>query len=174
MPRPTPRRRLAALAVAAVALTAVLPAGTAQALPDWRTTPVRHDATRAHRALVTDLRWSRHAGFDRVVVDIRGRRPAYRTTFPKHLVFDPSGKPVPLKGRYNTYLVLRPSATFTLGGKNVYVGPRLARPRLESLRGIALVGSFEGVTTFGFTSRHRAYRVFTLTDPSRVVVDFRH
>jgi len=150
------------------------PTAVAESLPTWRTGASAHEATRAHRALVTDVRWARHAHFDRVVVDIHGRRPAWRVTPTGTLTYDPSGKPVPLSGRYAYYLTLSPSATYRVDGTNVYGGPQLARPRFESLRGLALVGSFEGVTSVGFTTRHPAYRVFTLTDPSRVVIDFRH
>lgn len=169
----TTLRRGLALALSAVALTAA--AAPAQALPDWRTTPTSWVNPRAHTPKVMNLRFSRHTAFDRVVIDVRGRRPGYRTSFTKTLRYDASGKPIPLQGRYKMYVVLRPAYTFDLStGRNLYVGPRLRRPGFPSLRGIALAGSFEGVTTFGFTSRHQAYRIFTLTDPSRVVVDWKH
>lgn len=161
----------------AAACTCGLLAGTATPAAtavDWRTTETSWANPQATRPKVVDLRYARHDGFDRVVVDLRGRRPGYRTVFADKLYYDPSGKPVPLKGRHKMYLVLEPSATYTMAGDNVYDGPRLVRPGLPALRGIALVGSWEGITSFGFTTRTRPYRVFTLTDPSRVVIDFKH
>lgn len=149
-------------------------AATATAGADWRTTETSWTNPQATRPLVVDLRYARHEHFDRVVVDLRGRRPGYRTLFTDQLTYDPSGQPVPLDGRHKTYLTLNPAATYTQAGRDVYDGPGLVRPGLPALRGIALVGSWEGVTSFGFTTRTRPYRVFTLTDPSRVVIDFRH
>ncbi|MGZ6744569.1 MAG: AMIN-like domain-containing (lipo)protein [Nocardioides sp.] len=180
-PRPAPRpaaRRLAGLALALVAaLPGSLVAGptyAATAPAEWRTTETHWANPRVHAAIVTGLRYARHGRFDRVVVDVDGRRPGYRTLFPAQLTYDPSGRAVPLHGRYRTALVLRHAATYAADGTNRYAGPRLVRPDLPGLRGIALTGSFEGVTSFGFTSRTRVYRIFTLTDPSRVVIDFRH
>jgi len=161
------------VAVAAQLGTAVAPAA---ALPDWRSGPIRWGNPGDVRGMpkVVDLRWAAHGGFDRVVVVLRGARPGLLTMRPEELTYDPSGKPVPLKGKHRMYLILRPAATYTNDGTNLYEGRRLVRPGFESLRGIALTSSFEGDTLFGFTSRTAAYRVFTLTSPSRVVVDFRH
>lgn len=166
------RRTTIALVLSCTGIAAL--ATPATALPDWRTTETRWENDRAFRPVVADLRYARHDGFDRVVVDVRGRRPGLRTLFTEQLSYDPSGKPVPLDGRFATYLTLMPAVTYGLQGQNLYDGPRLRRPGYPALTGLALVGSWEGQTTFGFTSRTRPYRVFTLTDPSRVVIDFRH
>jgi hypothetical protein len=69
------RLALASGAVSLSLVTAVAPVATASTA--WRTTPTVHPATKATMTRVTDLRWARHAHFDRVVIDIRGRRPAY-------------------------------------------------------------------------------------------------
>jgi hypothetical protein len=148
--------------------------GPAGAAADWRTGETSWRNPRAHAPKVVGLRFARHEGFDRVVVDISGHRPGYQTLFADKLSYDPSARPVPLKGKYKMYLVLRPAATYSADGTGLYDGPVLERPDFPSLKGIALTGSWEGDTSLGFTSRTRPYRVFTLTDPSRVVVDFRH
>ena len=166
-------RRGFAAAVSTLALVAI--AAPTQALPAWRTTPTSWSNPKAVTPKVVNLRYAKHATFDRVVIDVRGRRPGYRTSFPKKLTYDPSGKPIPLAGRYKMSVVLRPAYTYSPNtGKNLYTGPKLVRPGFPSLRGIALAGSFEGVTTFAFTSRHQTYRIFTLTHPSRVVIDWKH
>jgi hypothetical protein len=123
---------------------------------------------------VVDLRVARHDGFDRAVVDLRGHRPGYQTFFVDKLFYDPSAQPVPLKGKHKMYLVLRPAGAYANDGDYLYAGPQLVRPGLPALKGIALTGSWEGDMSFGFTSRTRPYRVFTLTDPTRVVIDFKH
>ncbi len=166
------RRTTIALVLSCTGVAAL--ATPAAALPDWRTTESRWDNARAFRPVVADLRYARHGSFDRVVVDLRGRRAGFATFFTDRLSYDPSGQPVPLRGRYATYLTLTPAVTYGYEGENLYDGPRLRRPEFPALRGLALVGSWEGQTTFGFTSRTRPYRIFTLTDPSRVVIDFRH
>lgn len=170
-----PRTRLA-LASAAVSLglvTAVAPAVSAST--PWHTRPTVHSATKAKLTHVVDLRYARHAKFDRVVIDITGRRPAYSIRYARRLLFDPSGKPVPLQGRRKVSLSITPASTHTRAGKSVYDGPRLRQVHLPSLRGVALTGDFEGVVSFGFTTSARVpYRIFTLTDPTRLVVDFHH
>lgn len=166
-------RRVLVVAMSVAACAAV--AAPAPALPAWRTTPTHWTNPQAVAPKVVDLRYAEHRAFDRVVIDVRGERPGYRTVFTDKLVYDPSGEPIPLKGRHKMYVILKPAYTYALGtGNNVYKGPKLVRPGFPSLRGIALAGSNEGVTTFGFTSRHKTYRIFTLTDPSRVVVDWKH
>jgi len=163
---------LAAVAVAGALAIGLVP--PAQAAPQWRRSETSWQNPRAARPEVVDLRYARHDGFDRVVIDIEGRRPGFRTIFPARLTYDGSGKRVPLQGRFKMYVVLRPAYTYTSSGHDLYQGPRLVRPGLPTLKGIALTGSFEGTTSFGFTSSKRPYRIFTLTRPSRVVVDFRH
>ena len=45
--------------------------------------------------------------------------------------------------------------------------------RLRNVRQIKNAGDFEAVLTYGIGLRHKSkVRVFTLTNPSRVVVDF--
>lgn len=166
------RRTTIALVLGCTAAVAFAP--PVGALPDFRSTETRWDNSRAFRPVVADLRYARHGSFDRVVIDLRGRRPGFATLFADRLFYDPSGKPVPLRGHHAMYLTLTPAVTYGHQGQNLYDGPRLRRPGYPGLTGLALVGSWEGQTTFGFTSRTRPYRVFTLTDPSRVVVDFRH
>jgi hypothetical protein len=57
----------------------------------------------------------------------------------------------------------------------VYDGPKIARPRFDTLKALAFTGDFEGQVSFGFALTHRAqYRVFWLQDPQRLVIDFRH
>lgn len=166
-----PRVRVGCAALAALPL---LLAGPAAAAPPWRTGPTTLASHATGQPKVVGLRWAEHERFDRVVIDLQGRRPGVRARYVERLRYDGSGRPVPLHGRHRLSVVLDPARAHDAAGRNVYTGPRLRQVDLPTLRGIAFTGDFEGVVSFGFTARTRPYRVFTLTDPSRIVVDWRH
>lgn len=153
-----------------LALVAPAPA----APPGWETTPVTVENPRARHPEVLDLRWAEHPGFDRVVIDVHGRAPGYAVRYVDQLTRDGSGDPVRMRGRVKLEIALRPAQAHDRQGAPTYTGPRRRLIDLPSLRGTAFLGDFEGVVTFGFGLRTRPYRVFTLSNPSRVVIDFKH
>jgi hypothetical protein len=162
---------------AAAASLALVASGTASAtaMPAWRTTPTVHLQSSAVMPKIVGLRYAEHVRFDRVVIDVQGRRPGYAIRYTPRLTYDPSGRAVPLRGRQKMSLVLRPAAAHSASGANLYQGPRLRQVGLPTLKGIALTGDFEGVVSFGFTTSRKApYRIFTLTHPNRIVVDWHH
>jgi hypothetical protein len=166
----SPKIRLVA-AISALGLVAT--AGPAAALPGWRTTPTVHRHNAASHVL--DLRYAEHPGFDRVVIDVRRHLSGYRISYTKRLTYDASGQKVPLKGRKKLLLTLRPAYAHNAKGDNIYRGPTLVQVQLPTLRGVAFIGDFEGVVSFGFTTRRKApYRIFTLTNPRRIVIDWKH
>lgn len=72
-------------------------------------------------------------------------------------------------------LRLVPAYAHTDAGQELYQGARKVRVDLPTLRGIAFLGDYEGPVSFGFgTDRRAPYRIFTLSDPSRLVDDWRH
>lgn len=124
---------------------------------------------------VVTLRYAQHQRFDRVVIRLRGALPGGRTRYQRDFTYDASGLPVPIRGRSGIQLTLTPAYGHDDAGHNLYVGPRIARPRLQTLKALAYTGDFEGHVTFAFALNHRApYRVFTLESPYRIVIDFRH
>lgn len=124
---------------------------------------------------VVDLSYARHPMFDRVVVRIRGPFPGGGTHYQRDFVYDPSGLAVPVRGRSGLRLALIPAYGHDQSGRNLYVGPRIARPRFPTLKALAYTGDFEGHVTFAFALTHRApYRIFTLEKPNRIVIDFHH
>jgi hypothetical protein len=162
------------LAAAVIALGLVATAApSATALPDWRTTPTTRDG---HRARVIDLRYATHDGFDRVVIDLTGRRrPGYTIDYTKRLFRDGSGEAVRLRGKRKMFLSLTPAYAHDRDGESVYEGPRKQGLDLPTLRGVAFTGDFEGYVSFGFGLDRRApYRIFTLHHPTRLVIDFQH
>ena len=150
-------------------------APAAQALPDWRTSATSFTNDHARQPKVIDLRYAKHARFDRVVIDVDGRRPGFTIKYTRKLTYDGSGAAVGLKGRKKMTISLNPAYAHNDSGDNVYEGPRLKQVKLPTLRGIAFTGDFEGYVSFGFsTDRKASYRVFTLTNPSRIVIDWKH
>jgi len=122
---------------------------------------------------VVNLRYATHPHFDRVVIDIRGRIPGYRTFYARSFVYDGSGATVPMRGGLG--IVLRPAYAHNDAGDSVYRGPRLVRPGFPQLKAIAMTGDFEGQVSFAFgLADHATYRIFRLHDPQRIVIDFHH
>ncbi|MET1060333.1 MAG: hypothetical protein ABWX84_12075 [Nocardioides sp.] len=168
--------RLAGLVAALVGLVLVGTAGTpATGLPAWQDTSSSWSHPAAVNPKVVGLRYAAHPTFDRVVIDLRGRIPSGTTTYRRHFTYDGSGDEVPILGRSGIQLTLTPAAAHNDAGDNLYTGPTLARPRLRTLKALALTGDFEGQVTFAFALTHRAkYRVFELSGPRRLVIDFQH
>ncbi|WP_405488622.1 hypothetical protein [Streptomyces sp. NBC_00096] len=168
-----PRRRqataLGAGALLAATLAFAAPASAATASASAPT------ASASATPLVVNARWGGHCTYDRVVVDLQGYVPAVTVTPVAHLVYDGSGKPVPLAGRYFLEIRLHPAAGHDEAGHNVYLGPKLLRTYLPKLKGIALTGDYEGYVTFGAAfDTQPAYTSSTLHSPERFVLDIAH
>lgn len=167
------RSKVLSVVVAMLAALLLAPPSSS-APPDWLDTGVRVSYPDNHPVWVTDLRHARHEGYDRVVIELRGPMPDHRTGYVRRFTYDGSGKPIPVLGRSGLWIGLT-AAGHDAAGNNLYTGPRLVRPRFETLKALALAGDWEGQVTFFFALRHRApYRIFHLADPSRMVIDFRH
>lgn len=164
---------LAALA-SALLLSGLLAPAPASALPAWRTTAIAWENPQARAPQVVDLRFARHARFDRVVIDVRGRLPGYRTGYTARHTYDGSGAPVRIRG--GLWVSLSPAYAHDSSGRSVYDGPRLARPGFPALKAIAFTGDYEGHVSFAFglDPRRTPYRIFRLHDPQRIVIDFKH
>ena len=173
---PVRSRALITVAVVAVLLCATFltTGASASALPAWQQQATSWSRPAARSPEVVDLRFAAHRAFDRVVIDIAGRIPSGRAHYARRFHYDGSGDLVPIRGRSGIALTLSPARAHDRSG-NVYEGPRVARPHLQTLKALALTGDFEGTVSFGFALTHRAaYRVLFLRDPQRLVIDFRH
>jgi hypothetical protein len=114
------------------------------------------------------IRVGRHATFDRVVLDIRGAKPNPITkSFVSQLRADPSDQVVTIPGKRFLAVVAQ-----GLSGQN-YPGPRTIRtPQLRNVQAVAITGDFEAVLSVGLGLRHTSWtRIFTLTHPTRLVID---
>jgi len=121
-------------------------------------------------AAVTAVRASAQSGYDRFVIQVDGSvgqysvQPQTATTFTQ----DPSGRQVTLTGSAGLKVTLQGAAS-----AGSYTGPTDLKPSGTAvLREARQIGDFEGVVSWGLgLSRTGCFRVFTLADPSRLVVD---
>ncbi|NIK58705.1 AMIN-like domain-containing (lipo)protein [Kribbella shirazensis] len=131
---------------------------------------------------ITNVRSGRHACFDRLVIDLRGRAPGYDVRYVQNVYTDGEGRLVPLRGGAKLQVIVRAPAYDSNTGKSTYTPAN--RRELTNVSGystfrqVAFAGSFEGQTTIGVGVRARLpFRVFTLAGPgtnSRLVVDVAH
>lgn len=155
-------------------LTAVLAAPAPASAAVWRTTGTSWENPDARHPLVLDLRYARHATFDRVVIDIEGRLPGYTTGYTRNHTYDGSGFDVPIRG--GLWISLFPAYAHFPSGTSCYDGPKLVRPGFPALKAIAFTGDYEGYVSFAFGTDpvRTPYRIMRLHDPQRIVIDFRH
>lgn len=178
-------RRLTLVFLAALTAAGALPvaqaAGSSSAGPaSWSSKSRVGSGTSgpgSQLSLLREMRAGQHDEFDRVVLELRGSGPGYIVRYVPVVHEDPRGEPVPLEGRAAIEVVLR-GATLDQtpqGGTGRYRGPHRISPRLPQVREVAVSGDFEAILSFGIGVDHRAgFRVFTLTHPTRVVIDIAH
>jgi hypothetical protein len=90
---------------------------------------------------------------------------------------DAKGTPVPLPGRYFLRVVFHPASEATKRpfGPPGYPPPGTISPYFPTLLQVSAAGNFEGYLSFGLgLSARGGYRVYTLTNPGRVVIDLPH
>lgn len=129
-------------------------------------------------SLLTAMRVAHHPGYDRVVFELDGAAPGYRVAYVREVLEDPSGRQVGLQGDARILVTLHGATTDTTfqstegATPSSYTGPRRLLPDLPSVMEVRLVGDFEAVLSAGIGVDHKVpFRVFTLTKPTRVVVD---
>jgi hypothetical protein len=184
------RGTLAALAIAAMATGAAV-AVPAQAAPlgaeragwcstTWGSLP--EASTAWSPAAVKNVRTGRHGCYDRLVVDLAGKRPTgYRVSYVKVATMDGSGAPIRTRGGAVLQIVVNAPA-YDAAGQPTY---RMKNQRelsavagYDTFRQVAWGGSFEGQTTLALGVRARLpFRTFVLTGPgstTRLVLDVAH
>jgi hypothetical protein len=176
MTRPFTRRHLAA---AGVALTAALTVATLPAEADLGspTGTQTRSVERSPRPTpqVTDIRTGRHATFDRVVIDLEGAAPGYKVGYVKEVREDGSGKVVDTRGRANLLVRLNPADAHDSNGHPTYDGPHRFTVGFPALREVAFAGDFEATVSIALGISHKnGFRVMTLSNPTRFVVDIAH
>lgn len=163
----------AAAATGAVVLTS-LPAGADMGAPTSTATKTVTRSPSPFPRLI-DIRTGRHATFDRVVFDLRGGAPGYKVGYVDTVRQDPSGKLIDLRGGANLMVRLRPAQAHRSDGSSTYTGSKRIFVDDPELREVAFAGDFEGVVSIALgVHAKRGFRVLTLSDPTRIVVDVAH
>jgi hypothetical protein len=169
-------RRLAGLTIVlgAVLLGSAPPVAADQGAPtSTKTRAVERGPQPAPH--VVDVRTGQHATFDRVVIDLKGGAPGYRIGYVREVREDGSGKVVDTRGRANLLVRLTPANAHHENGSPTYNGPSRFDVDYPALREVAFAGDFEATVAIALGIRHKnGFRVMTLHDPTRIVVDIAH
>jgi hypothetical protein len=129
-------------------------------------------------ALLERVAVAGHDGYDRVVFQFRNGVPGYRIEYVEPpLREDGSGNLVRLDGDAFVVVRMEQASGFDLSvpeGALVYTGPRRISPDGTSVvREVVRTGDFEAVLTWAVGLADRVpFRVLTLENPARIVVDF--
>jgi hypothetical protein len=152
------------------------PAPSEDAEPFSCDLPVVKPASEPPNINITDVRVGSHDDFDRVVFEFDSGTPEFtldHATPP--FTQDPSGMPRDVEGEAFLQLVMRGGTKQTDAGTSSYDGPTDFDPALPRLVDLIEGGDFEAQSTWylGLTGE-ACTRVFTLTDPDRIVIDVEH
>jgi len=119
---------------------------------------------------LVDVRVGEHDGFDRVVLELSGTAtPGWGVAWSDEAVAEGSGDVVPLEGDH--VLTISASGTAMPEPGSFEVPARLGPA--GAVAEVQVNGWFEGYTQVfaGVEGDERPFRIFTLTDPPRLVVD---
>ncbi|MEV0581756.1 hypothetical protein [Nonomuraea sp. NPDC050310] len=126
-------------------------------------------------ALVTRVRFARHAGFDRVVIDLKGDLPGYDARWEKGLHEDGSGRRINVKGGAYLHVRLHPANAHTDDGRATWKGGPIFQADLGNVTDVVRTGDFEGYVGVGLVlARKAGFEIRTQTSPNRLVVDVAH
>jgi len=161
------------------ASSSAAPQTVAMVSPDGRQTGQQASAVRVCQqpgTYLTAVRTAKHAGYDRVVFQFSGGRPAVTAERVKAVYADPKGTKISLPGHSFLHVVFRgASATCPQPFHRTWSGPSVQTPRYPQLLAVKAAGDFEGYLSFGFGLAAKGpYHVSTLTGPDRIVIDVSH
>ena len=153
----------------------------ADPLPGAGTAAVVAEGDETTTALLNRVAAAGHEGFDRVVFQFRNALPGYRVEYADPPLYeDGSGDRVAVAGTAFVVVRMERASGFDLEtgeGELVYTGPRRISGEqvgTGTVREVVRTGDFEAVLTWAIGLSSRAdFRVLTLNDPDRLVIDFR-
>lgn len=138
--------------------------------PVWSSGPVTVTRNPAPTPRLVAVRTGHHSTFDRVVFEFAGALPGYRIRYVPEVTQDGSGAPVQLRGQAFLAVALTPAVAHTDAGQPTT--PHRLTPGYPSLNEVAFAGDFEAVVSYGLgLDDVVGYRVQSLTQPSRIVID---
>lgn len=166
----------------ATTVTTSANAGGIDPMTDAGTDPVKAAAGGSETALLERITIGRHEGYDRVVFQFRNDTPGYRVAYADPpFSEDGSGRRVDVDGSAFVDVRMQGAAGYdvtTGSGQLVYKGPRRISGSdvgTSVVRELVRTGDFEGVLDWVVGLDGKVdFRVRTLSDPPRLVVDFRN
>ncbi|MEU1984271.1 hypothetical protein [Nocardia sp. NPDC019395] len=137
--------------------------------------PKQAEASPDAMLTVTDIRMSRHAGFDRVEYYLGGPgTPGWSAWYTGRAVQDGSGRELDVAGRSVLEVRITGSAYPFDSGVAPYAGPDPATdPAVPGIAGVYRTTVFEGITQsfIGVGADEPGFTVATATMPNRLVID---
>lgn len=127
--------------------------------------------------LATTVRLGLHEDYDRVVFDLEGKgSPGYRVDYVDQAVQDGSGQIIDVAGDAILQVVIS-GTRYPEENESYEGGPgTYTLDAAEGVEEVRMSGTFEGLTQafIGIDDEGSPFRVFTLSDPPRLVVDIEH
>ena len=178
----TPAATEPATTSAPPATTDVVPPATVDGndpMDDASTDPVTVPATNTATALLTDVRTARREGYDRLVFVFKNALPGYDVRYVERpIIQDGSGDEMTVAGAAVVQVRMESALDADLeqeGAPPTYTGPTRFSPGTPEVAELVRTGGFEGVLTWAVGLNDRVdFRVLTLRDPPRLVIDFRN
>lgn len=125
--------------------------------------------------LVTGVRFARHSGFDRIVIDVKGDLPGYRVQWAKGLTQDGSGRKIDVPGGAYLHIRLVPANAHTESGRPTWKGGPVFPANLGNVTDVVRTGDFEGRVGVGLVLVRKAgFEIRAQSGPNRLVVDVAH
>ncbi len=119
------------------------------------------------------IRAAHHPGFDRVVFEFKGRLPAERSARYVDNVISISGRRIRIVGSAKLQVRFFAAIGHLANGRPSF-GPLRRTYALPGVIQVVTAEDFEAVLRFGIgVARREPFRLFTLTNPSRVVIDLK-
>jgi len=121
--------------------------------------------------VLTAISAAHHPGFDRLVFRFRGPVPSQHSARYVSQVTGPSGMPVHIVGSARLQVRFSPAVGHGAAGGSTF-GPARRTYALPNIIQVVRAEDFASVLLFGVgLARHEPFHMFTLTRPSRVVID---
>ena len=131
------------------------------------------DPVDAEGLTVTDVRIGAHDGFDRVVLDVGGQgTPGWTVEYVDSATAEGTGDPIDLAGPAYLRVTLTGVSYPYESGLEERTRGAVSAPGTSAVTGAWYDGTFEGqALAYIGTSAEQPFRVYALSDPTRVVVE---
>jgi hypothetical protein len=147
-----------------------------ESLPAFACVPSVTIASTTDRAQITDVRIGTHDGYDRVVFEFDSGLPdaVIEGVLPPFYA-DPSGLEIEVTGSAFLKVTMHGASKVSPDGVVTYGGSTNFEPEFDRLLQLLEGGDFEAVSTWYLgLDGGSCFRVLTLSDPSRLVIDIEH